>query len=301
MFTFRSAIKPNRMNLLKHLQFTLNSIFDLYINHGKKYYGFSLLFAIVGTISCFIVSLLLVFLIGSITDAPARESLFGLSMMEHATEHYQEVFSLMIGLTMGIYALCIRHSSEDPGEKITLGSSFRRIGADTWLFFALAAIGGGLFIYFVDDQLRNARGSGSPLENLISYSGIWDYWFLDIFSYVKVLLPFVLSFFIIRGQLKKSGIYTSKTNRRATFWSALILGFVINTLSVTFIAMVSRLFMTPLARFFEFSMVLPIVLTFCLYIFILSRFLPGLGGALVYPMLYEPERSISESSNLDEL
>lgn len=295
------------MNLLKHVQFTLNKIFDLYIQHRRKHYGFAMTFTILSAIGSAIISFLIV-QAHDLVYNPAGDTdrIAGIKFGYNAEVNLQDIYTYVLGMSVGLYVLCLRPWTAERPEK----PGFSFVSSKALIAFLLAVIGGSVFILLLNAFLYapdTSSHSGSELDrmmNLFSYGrSWWMTWLIDIMRYVKFLLPFAVSFFLLRAQLREKGIYTKKANVSSSFWATMVLGFFIQTLSVAVMALIASLIVTPVTIGLSGigTNLVVLVFVYFLYVFVLAQFFPGLAGSILFPQLYETERELPESRNLDEL
>lgn len=290
------------MNLLSNLQFSLYNIFELYKTQGKRWYGFSMLFAIFSSLASVLIATLFLF------ACYETESLLdnGNQMKSIAARfEYGEFLAdltiytqLMMVLNISMYSIYLYHRKEDSG-KITFGDFFNRIGSSTWKLYVLLALGGmlvsRLFVLLFTPYGGDAfsvlfPGMHSPLMN----------WVLSLIQLAVNTFPALLAFILVRKHLAgKERRYTARM-ARTVFAAFLILYFAVSNFSYDILNFITQyIFRLVLIPFLDDW--LPIMFVAVLCLFILGIFYLGIAGATIFPFLYKPEEPAEAPSLSDEL
>lgn len=296
------------MRLLTQLQFSINGIFDLYITQGRRFYGFSTLFAILSSIWSGIISLIVLFIYFTITytmgesRADATKILFnsgnGAEAIRYAT------FFIMI-LNISLYALALNKFKRSTETRISFGTFFRCIPSSTWLTYFLFAGGGILFMNLSNDyitpshQFNEVRHgfSGSSAEDIL----------FSLFALILQFAPVVLGFLLIQLTLKKNGNGLKKKDIWHTLLTTVIVAFILHVCTTELIEFVNDYLIRMISIPFQ-EQLIPGILTLVIYIFLIGIFYLGLAGSFLLPFLYHEDSDLekrdiilNENSPIDEL
>lgn len=301
------------MKLLTQLQFSINGIFDLYINQGRRFYGFSTLFAILSCLWSGIISLIVLFIYFTIaytmgeTRADATKILFnsgnGAEAIRYAT------FFIMI-LNICLYSIALNKFKHSTSTRVSFGAFFRCIPSSTWLTYFLFAVGGILFMNLSNDYITPSYqfngGSIEDVRHMFRGSSAEDLFF-SLFALILQFAPVVLGFLLIQLTFKKNGNGLKKKDIWHTLLTTIIIAFILYVSTTKLIEFVNDYLIRMISIPFQ-EQLIPGILTLVIYIFLIGVFYLALAGSFLLPFLYHvgsdsEKRDIilNENSPIDEL
>lgn len=296
------------MRLLTQLQFSINGIFDLYITQGRRFYGFSTLFAILSSIWSVIIGVIVLYIYFTLaytmgeTRFSATQILFDSGIGSDAL-NYATVFIMI--LNMSLYALALNKLKRSTETRISFGTFFRCIPSSTWLTYFLFAVGGILFMNLSNDyitpshQFNEVRHgfSGSSAEDIL----------FSLFALILQFAPVVLGFLLIQLTLKKNGNGLKKKDIWHTLLTTVIVAFILHVCTTELIEFVNDYLIRMISIPFQ-EQLIPGILTLVIYIFLIGIFYLGLAGSFLLPFLYHEDSDsekrdiiLNENSPIDEL
>ena len=301
------------MRLLSQLQFSINGIFDLYIKQGRRFYGFSTIFAILSSIWSGIIGLIVLYIYFTIaytmgeTRANATKILFnsgnGAEAIRYAT------FFIMI-LNISLYSLALNKFKRSTSTRISFGTFFSCIPSSTWLTYFLFAVGGILFMNLSNDYITPSYqfngGSIEDVRHVFSGSSAEDLIF-SLFALILQFTPVILGFLLIQLTFRKIGNGLKKKDIWLTLLTTIIVAFILYVCTTELIEFVNNYLIRMISIPFQ-EMLIPAILTLVVYIFLIGVFYLGLAGAFLLPFLFherdDTEKQdiiLNENSPIDEL
>lgn len=284
------------MKILDSLQHTFHAIFELYKTSGRRYYGFSMGFAIASVLVSIIMSLIVITVYTAITS---QGVIFDFNKQVFYFNYLYNYGSDIMVFNFSLYGIFLYRNSTS-GERPSFSAFFSAIDARTWgiyLLLVIASLVCSLGIeYFLNPPSTGAYG-GRGAD--YSYSSPFATYIRAVINLLKQFIPFILAFFLIRNSLRELADFRNKSSLRAIFFTLLILGFALNLFSSQAVNIVQTLFTSLLVIPFE-EFWIPMVLSLVVYIFLIAVFYPGIAGALVFPFTvkaYENEQPIPRQDN----
>ncbi|MES2555631.1 MAG: hypothetical protein V4604_05740 [Bacteroidota bacterium] len=301
------------MKLLSQIQFSINGIFDLYITQGRRFYGFSILFAILSSIWSIIIGGIVLYIYFTIaytmgeTRFDASQILFD-SGNGAESLRYTSVFIMILNLSL--YALALNQFKRSTSTRISFGTFFRCIPSSTWLTYFMFAVGGVLFICLLCDSLTpSSQINGSSLERmtrLFSGSSL-DEVFISLVALLLQFSPVVLGFFLIHLTFKRNGTGLKKKEILHTLLTTVILAFVLFICASKLVEFVNDYIIRLISIPFQ-EMLIPSILSIMIYISLFGVFYLGLAGSYLLPFLFHEDNAdqkrdmiLNENSPIDEL
>lgn len=301
------------MRLLSQLQFSISGIFDLYITQGRRFYGFSILFAIFSSIWSALLGLIVVYIYFIIAN------LLDLNSMNVNKRFFDNGDSLIYAtnaaafimiINMSLYAIALNQFKRKLTERLSFGGFFRSIDSSSWgLYFICSSAGVIIMNLLTDFAAPSPNYAGGSMQQLTAmYEGPSA---TDLFfSFCVFLLqftPVVLGFLILYRSLKKTGIELQQKEIGRTLLTVVILSFVIyigaNSISTFVNNYIVRLISMPFQE-----PLIPGILTLVIYVFLIGVFYLGFASSFLLPFLFhendESEKRdiiLNENSPIDEL
>jgi hypothetical protein len=301
------------MRLLSQLQFSINGIFELYITQGRRFYGFSILFAIFSSIWSALLGALVVYIYFSIAY------LFQINQVNPTTrlfEHGDSWFyinsaiTFIIIINIGLYAIALNRFKRTPNEPISFGTFFSNIKASTWGLYFICSTAGiiamNLLSDFATPSPNYAGGSMEQLELSFAGPSLSDLFF-SFCIFLLQFTPIVLGFIVLYDSLKKDGIKLQRKEIIRTLFVTIILSLVIYIGSSLISVFINKYIVRLISIPFQEPLI-PGILTLVIYVFLIGIFYLGLAGSFLLPFLY-PENDklqkknvpLNENSTADEL
>lgn len=301
------------MRLLTQLQFSINGIFDLYITQGRRFYGFSTLFAILSSIWSVIIGVIVLYIYFTLaytmgeTRFSATQILFDSGIGSDAL-NYATVFIMI--LNMSLYALALNKLKRSTETRISFGTFFRCIPSSTWLTYFLFAAGGILFMSILGDSMTPSEqirgGSMNNMSRVFSGSSSVDT-LISLAAMILQFTPVVLGFLLIQLTFKKIGNGLKKKDIWHTLLTTIIIAFILFVCTTKLIELVNEYIFRLIAIPFQ-EMLIPIILSLVIYIFLFGIFYLALAGSFLLPFLYHEDSDsekrdiiLNENSPIDEL
>src|SRR3989338_1551522 len=190
------------MKLLTQLQFSINGIFDLYITQGRRFYGFSILFAILSSLWSAILGLVVVyiyFIIANMLDLNSmnfNKRFFDGDSIIYATGAAE--FIMIIN--MSLYAIALNRFKREVTQRISFGTFFKCIDSSTWGLYFICTTAGVIIMNLLTDfatpSPNYAGGSMQQLRSLYEGPSATDLFF-SFCVFILQFTPIVLGFFIL--------------------------------------------------------------------------------------------------------
>lgn len=279
------------MRLLSQLQFSINGIFELYITQGRRFYGFSILFAIFSSIWSAILGLIVVYVYFIIAN------LLDLNPMNVNRRFFDNGDSLIYGtnaaafimfINMSLYAIALNRFKRMLNERLSFGGFFRSINSSTWgLYFICTSVGiivMNLLTDFATPAPNYVGGSMQQLTAMYNGPSATDLFF-SFLVFLLQFTPVVLGFFILYRSLKKTGIELQKKEVGRTLVTVIILSFIIYIGATSISTFVNNYIVRLISMPFQEPLI-PGILTLVIYVFLIGVFYLGLAGSFLLPFLY---------------
>lgn len=294
--------------ILSLLKGTLNSVFDLYIDRGKHFLNFSLLFAIVSSLFCFLIAgfvSIAAYYIFQTADNTSSLGMFDIFSEIAFYGHWTGVATTMLTVSVGLYAVYLKYAIDDHINLPSITDFRNTIETKNWTAFwyaiavcTLVLIVTSRPLFVVNEYEQNG------LLNLLqteysdvseSRMAIFSAWANTVIELIKQYLPYVAGMYII---LKD---YHDKLNRpllrkyRAAFLAVLILAFCTNSVmsNVMFYAntCIIKLITIPFNNAIAFGL-----LSFFVSVVTITFFLLAFAAFMLYPVKYIYE-SLSQEAD----
>jgi hypothetical protein len=289
--------------LLSNIQFTLNSIFGLYKTQGKRWYGFSMMFAIFSTLSSVVIVsafLYVYYQIDLMLDGAPEKSFGYLIKSGQFLTELQIYSQLIMILHISVYSIFL-HNQRSSQEPITFGGFFRGIDGRTWGWYLVFALGGILVskLYSVA-TVPQFPYTSNPLYALISeYQSPLMSWFLSVLQLVTELLPVLLAFLLIRMNLSAKNIRLTSKEAWTSFISLLIISLAITNFSYDILGIIQKYILVLLLIPFVDNWI-PYLLVYVICLLLLAIFYLGLAGAMLFPFLYHGNKELANERFIDK-
>ncbi|ASS49447.1 MAG: hypothetical protein A3D31_02995 [Candidatus Fluviicola riflensis] len=300
------------MKLLTQLQFSINGIFDLYITQGRRFYGFSILFAILSSLWSAILGLVVVyiyFIIANMLDLNSmnfNKRFFDGDSIIYATGAAE--FIMIIN--MSLYAIALNRFKREVTQRISFGTFFKCIDSSTWGLYFICTTAGVIIMNLLTDfatpSPNYAGGSMQQLRSLYEGPSATDLFF-SFCVFILQFTPIVLGFFILYRSLKKTGIELHQKEIARTLLTVVILSFVIYIGATSISTFVNNYIVRLISMPFQEPLI-PGILTLVIYVFLIGLFYLGLAGSYLLPFFFhendvDQKRDIilNEHSPIDEL
>lgn len=291
------------MQLLSNIQVSFYNIFELYKTQGKRWLGFSTLFAVLSTIftALLICSVIFIFQLVWLAIEGVNISFVNIVSNPQFIMDYKSYVPFMSVMNLGIYGIFLHRKVWNPTEKITFSSFFKSIsGTNWWLYFVFSTTGilVSLLLYLLLDPSHGRLDLYTYADYTSSFTG----WICSTGSMVVDHLPILLVFLLLRNYFSSQGVTLSKSAAKIVFFALLILNFAVTNFSVAVLTFVSGRIFSLIRIPFQEELI-PTILGISAYIIVGAAFLPGLAAALMYPFLHnsEQETILRDEQVIDDL
>ncbi|MDH4472706.1 MAG: hypothetical protein QE487_08845 [Fluviicola sp.] len=301
------------MRLLSQLQFSINGIFELYITQGRRFYGFSILFAIFSSIWSVILGLIVVyvyFIIASLLDLNPTN--FNKRFFDNGDSWYYatNAAAFIMIINMSLYAIALNRFKRVLKERLSFGGFFRSINSSTWgLYFICSSAGVIIMNLLTDFATPSPNYAGGSMQQLLnSYEGSSaTNLFFSFFVFLLQFTPVVLGFLILYRSLKKTGIELQQKEVGRTLVTVIILSFVIYIGATSISTFVNNYIVRLISMPFQEPLI-PSILTLVIYVFLIGVFYLGFASSFLLPFLFHENDEVgkrdiilNENSPIDEL
>lgn len=282
------------MTFLQNLRASIISILDLYLNHGKRFFSLSLLYAILSGLAALLVGFIFA-LISALLDGhgfgKTHEVVSDIAyIMSYNPDvgAFTESISVLLLVFLAIFML--RETQRGyPAGSITLGRMFRdshsriisQLVITSVCFIALYLL--MFFAFNLMDDFQREDG----LLGLRTFGGGRMHGILGYFSRIANLILAYLPYFLV-------AFFLFKELDPERSWKKYIKAFVVVLLLSLFMQAISEkcghllqfYILDLLSMPFAYS-ILPAVLAFFVTILVAAFFLPAVVGAITFPILHQ--------------
>ncbi|HLP53745.1 MAG TPA: hypothetical protein VK151_01900 [Fluviicola sp.] len=301
------------MKLLTQLQFSISGIFELYITQGRRFYSFSLLFAILSGLWSTIIGGIIVYIYFTISYTMGETRLSANQMIFESgegLETFRYATAFIMILNMSLYALALNQFKRSTSTRISFETFFRAIPSSSWLTYILFAVGGILFTNLATDFLSsNDYSNGGSIEIITrTYGGTSA---KDIFYSLLALLlqfsPVVLGFLLIHLTFNRNGTDLDRKDVGRTLLTIVITSFILYVCATELVGIVNLYLVRLISLPFQEPLI-PTILAIVIYLFLIGIFYLGLAGAFLLPFLFHEDGQgqkrdivLDEHAPIDEL
>lgn len=297
------------MQLLQHLQFSVNAVFEFYKTFGKRLYGFSALFAIVSSLFTIIFGSVIVLIYSGIVNT------FNLYPSSEISSNYSEFYlfnitivtTFLTTINLSFYAIFLNRFTTTNRFSLSFGSFMGTIKPGDWLNYFGFSIGGAL-VYLAAQQIlafsSGMSNSAGPLSHLVGAPNI-SRLITGFFQVLLDYLPGILGVLVVYFHLKRTSvrILTARQLISVTL-TVFIIGTVLFITTSKFIAFV-QYFVGGIISIPFVEPLIPSLILILIYLFLLSAFYPALASCFLTPFLYfkeeqTTEKPLTDSNLLDE-
>jgi|GEM_PF-4751415 len=286
------------MHLLLNLKHTFNSIFDFYLTSGKKYYAFSWKYALTSILVSFIISMLAVEVYEELISTGTHYTI----SFERYRLYFHYLFTYGYDIMVfhialyGIFMYRNTGSSDKPSFKLFFAAiprkTFGLYGAILVLSLVLS-----VGLQYAANMSRYIWSDG--VEGLNSTPNAAMIYTFLIVGFIKLFLPFILAFFLLKSALGEHFVYRKRRSLRTIFLILLILGFAVTLFSNKVVGVGEAIFSALFISWINEGYI-SLVLTFAVYGCMIAIFYPAIAGAMMFPFTYKEEEHNDLSTHKDD-